>query len=149
MSANKGNTNKKVAGRPCAREGCRGTAQHGSIYCAPHNPNTVKSGGAPTGNHNAFKHGLYSRFLTQQEQELIEAAGDEGLEQEIRVARINLARAVASGDTDKTNRALAVVKSLIAEHRKATGDQAAGITQAVATILEELGIGGDNPVGLN
>jgi hypothetical protein len=41
----------------------------GSIFCHGHNPQSVKSGGAPEGNKNAVRNGLYSKYLSAEEQE--------------------------------------------------------------------------------
>ncbi len=124
----------------------------GSSYCHGHNKLAIKSGGAPAGNKNAARPGsLYSKYLSTEEQELIELVGcDDGLEEEIKLARVAVSRLLAEGEMEAVGKALLVVSRLIAEHRKATGDQATGIVSALTTILSELGLGeGGLATGLN
>ncbi len=55
-------------------------------------------GGQP-GNHNAIKHGFYSRELNKEEmQDFNIAAGMEGIEEEIALLRYKIKRAVTSGE---------------------------------------------------
>lgn len=136
--------------RACAHSDCKAAAQSNSIYCHAHNPASVKSGGAPAGNKNAAKPGsLYSKFLKLEEIELFEAAGETSLEQELKLARLQVARLLETGNAEGVGKALLVVAKLVAEHRKATGDQAAGIVGALTTILEEFGLGDGLTAGLN
>lgn len=66
--------------------------------------------GAPVGNRNAVKHGLYSRFMEEEESELYsEVLGQtQILEQELAYARVRLARATAmDADLRKLDRLIA------------------------------------------
>lgn len=136
--------------RACATADCKAAAMAGSIYCHAHNPASVKLGGAPAGNRNAAKPGsLYSKVLKQEEIELFEAAGETSLEGELKLARLQVARLLEAGNAEGVNKALLVVAKLVGEHRKATGDQAAGIVGALTAILEEFGLGDGLSAGLN
>jgi hypothetical protein len=53
-----------------------------------------KSPGAPKGNQNARKHGIYSDALTPEEGELFEEIKSDQLEQELKIAKIQLRRAL-------------------------------------------------------
>jgi hypothetical protein len=67
----------------------------GSIFCHGHNPQSVKSGGAPEGNKNAVRNGLYSKYLSAEEQEQLALVGDiPGLDGEIEAARVDVMRAL-------------------------------------------------------
>ena len=128
--------------RACGQQGCKAAAMAGSIYCHAHNSASVKIGGAPVGNRNAAKPGsLYSKFLKTEEIELFEAAGETSLEGELKLARLQVVRLLEAGNAEAVGKGLLVVAKLVAEHRKATGDQAAGIVGALSTILEEFGLG--------
>lgn len=124
--------------------GCGGRAHKGSIFCFPHDPGAIKSGGAPSGNLNAATPGsLYSKFLTQDELlQLAKSGGIKGIEDEIQAAQVVVMRLLADGDNENIIRALALVGRLKSQARRDGGDQAAGIVEAVTTILDELGIGG-------
>jgi hypothetical protein len=55
--------------------------------------------GAPKGNHNAVKHGFYSRALNKNEQlEFDLAAGVQGFDEEIALLRFEIKKAVVTGD---------------------------------------------------
>lgn len=127
----------------CLRDGCKALPMAGSSFCHAHNPSSVKSGGAPTGNQNARTHGLYSRYLTDEERALLSATENEasaGLDEEIAMLRIQISRALAAG-ADPTKSILAVGR-LKQIQRQLEGEGATGIVEAVNQILSELGLGG-------
>src|SRR5512140_3350963 len=58
-------------------------------------------GGAPQGNQNARKHGLYSKVLTPEEQAALpEATALDGLDREIAIVRIKIGGILASDPTN-------------------------------------------------
>ena len=143
-------TKKSVS---CAKAGCKGKPHKNSIFCYPHDPGVIKSGGAPAGNLNAASPGsLYSKFLTEDERrELLRTGEIKGIEDEIAAAQVVVMRLLAVGDNETAIRALALVGRLKAQARREGGDAASGIIEAVTTIMEELGIGGPGELspGLN
>ena len=86
---------------------------------------------------------LYSRSVAEEERSLYEAAGGTGLDHEVRLARLEVARLLEKGDHVGVGRALLVVAKLVGEHRKATGDQAGGIIAGLTQILNEFGLGAE------
>jgi hypothetical protein len=128
----------------CAVSGCHGRAHKGSIFCFPHDPGVIKTGGAPAGNLNAATPGtLYSKFLTDDERMQFARTGEiKGIDAEIQAARVLVMRLLAENDHENAIRAIALVARLEAQTRRENGGQATGIIEAVNTILEELNIGG-------
>jgi hypothetical protein len=60
---------------------------------------STKHRGGQQGNHNAVKHGYYSRELNKEERlDFNLAAGMQGIEQEIALLRFKIKKAVTSGD---------------------------------------------------
>lgn len=142
---------KKTAS--CAKADCKGKAHKGSIFCFPHDPGAVKSGGAPAGNLNAASPGsLYSKFLTEEEQLTVNRGGEiRGIDDEIAAAQVIVMRLLQEGDNETAIRAIQLVARLKTQARRESGDQASGIIEAATAILEELGIGGPGELspGLN
>jgi hypothetical protein len=58
--------------RKCSRPGCKAWAMHGKDYCSAHRPGGIPGAGAPRGNVNALKHGLYARSLADKIQEYVD-----------------------------------------------------------------------------
>ena len=117
----------------------------GSIFCHGHNPQSIKSGGAPEGNKNAVRNGLYSKYLSADEQEALALVGEApGLDGEIEAARVAVLRALrdAGGKPGEVGRAALVVGRLLQIQRQLQGDQAAGLISSITQVLTELGLGG-------
>jgi uncharacterized protein YjcR len=112
----------------------------GSAYCHSHNSKAVKSGGAPRGNKNAATPGsLYSKYLTPEENLMLQFNPDHpDLDNEIAIARVALARALEQKKSEDVSRALMVVARLIDMQRKFKGEKAAGISQALEKLLDEI-----------
>jgi hypothetical protein len=73
-------------GQPCKRD-----ALADGTVCASH----AGRCGAPFGNRNALRHGLYSRLLTPEEQfDLLTASAADGLDDEIGMTRLLILRAL-------------------------------------------------------
>jgi hypothetical protein len=69
----------------------------GSIFCHGHNPQSIKSGGAPEGNKNAVRNGLYSKYLSADEQEALALVGEAPrLDGEIEATRMAFAKLYAA-----------------------------------------------------
>lgn len=86
---------------------------------------------------------LYSRYVPGEVQALYDAAGEVSLEEELRVARLTVARLLEAGNHEGVGKALLIVAKLVAEQRKTSGDQASGIVAGLTQILNEFGLGGD------
>src|SRR5690606_5932128 len=83
----------KTTGKPCGRRGKHGCPKCG--VCRSHGCNCKNPGGAPKGNQNARRHGLYSEVLTEDLRPHLEAALAELPEETGALgAEIALARAV-------------------------------------------------------
>ena len=90
---------------------------------------------------------LYSRYVPEEAQAMYEAAGGVSLENELRLARLTVARLLEEGNTEAVGKALLVVAKLVAEQRKTSGDQAGGIIAGLTQILNEFGLGDGEPEG--
>ena len=108
-----------------------------------------KKRGAPKGNQNAAKHGFYSRVLDEAEKLDFEAAsGVEGIDQEIALLRVEIKRAISSGD-DKILRILVqatnALERLIRTRYKITAQQRSGLREAITTVLRDVAL----PLGIS
>lgn len=84
---------------------------------------------------------LYSRYVPEEAQTLYKAAGGVSLENELRLARLTVAKLLEEGNNEGVGKALLVVAKLVAEQRKTSGDQAGGIIAGLTQILNEFGLG--------
>ena len=84
---------------------------------------------------------LYSRFVPEEARAMYEQAGGTSLENEVRLARLTVARLLEQGNHEAVSRALLVVARLVNEQRKANGDQASGIIAGLTQVLNEFGLG--------
>ena len=131
--------------RSCQQAGCRAMVVGGTKFCPAHTKP------ASSASESASKANLYSKLMTREELEMLEKVGETGLEGDIWIARLVVVRLFEQGDMEAVGRMLYVVRALVAEHRKETGDQAAGIVNGIQKILDEFGLteeGGLTP-GLN
>lgn len=98
-----------------------GPGVEGSQAASPGQPvETAKRGrGAPPGNHNALKHGLYARSLTPEEREVLGFAQDaKGLENEIVVLRVKIDSLLANplANADLLLRAFTALTRMVRTH---------------------------------
>lgn len=96
-------------------------AVDGSPVASPgQSPDLPKRGrGAPPGNHNALKHGLYARSLTPEEREVLGFAQDaKGLENEIVVLRVKIDSLLANplANADLLLRAFTTLNRMVRTH---------------------------------
>ncbi len=73
--------------RKCSRPGCKAWAMRGKDYCSAHRPGGIPGAGAPRGNVNALKHGLYARKLAEKIQEYIDLPDDQTIDTELALIR--------------------------------------------------------------
>ena len=80
-----------------------------------------KKRGAPYGNQNARKHGLYSKFLTQERIEKLNQTGDiKDLSQEIDIVRLKLDSLLSDpqASTNEVLKTVSILSKLIATQRR-------------------------------
>jgi hypothetical protein len=73
--------------RKCSHPGCKAWAMHGKDYCSAHRPGGAPGAGAPRGNVNALKHGLYAHKLAQKIQEYVDLPDDQTIDTELALIR--------------------------------------------------------------
>ena len=99
--------------------------------------------GAPNGNHNARKHGFYSRALTEAEKiELEEAGYVEGIDQEIALLRIKL-RELVENEPDRIDlhfEAANTIARLVKTRYQITKEQKRSLKEAIAKVLTEVAV---------
>ena len=100
-------------------------AVDGSPVASPgQSPGLPKRGrGAPLGNQNALKHGLYSRSLTPEQREFLGLAEDaRHLEQELPLLRVKILSLLSDPQTDKNQelflRAMGLLGRLVRIHHR-------------------------------
>ncbi len=108
---------------------------------------TKRKRGAPPGNQNARKHGFYSKVLDEAEQlDLEEAAGIEGLDNEIAILRVKL-RQLLEHHPDRIDLQLSAASTLARLMRtryNITPEQKKDLKQAITTILRDVAL----PLGI-
>jgi hypothetical protein len=107
----------------------------------------AKKRGAPPGNQNARKHGLYSRALTEAQKLTLERVYDvEGLDDEIALLRIRLLGLVeeAPGRLDLQLQVTRAIDRLIRTRYEVSKEQKRSLKEAMQKVLTEVGI----PLGL-
>ncbi len=122
----------------------------GRELCRSHEPSLPRNGGAPKGNRNALRHGLYQRWFNPEErQALEEMAGLQGLSGEIAVLRVALARLLSDdqGGISAADRLVLVARGVdslsraLRAQRVLDGDRANGLLDGLEAVLAELGLG--------
>jgi len=133
---------------------CRAWAMPGSDRCRSHRDDELgaRGAGAPPGNQNARKHGAYSAYMTEEDFMALALAGLENgatLEDEIAIVRVAIRRlAKALNDPQQQGELIkncagifagaGRVAQMLRTQHAISGNAAAGITGAIATILDEL-----------
>lgn len=103
---------KRGNGEPCKRHAVPGSSRcklHGGKSTGPKNP------ARPIGNSRATKHGIYSKFLTDEERADFEAAELDQIDDELRLTKVLLGRVLAAqseGHDLLADRYLARIESL-------------------------------------
>ena len=103
--------------------------------------------GAPTGNHNARKHDIYSKVLDEVEQLDFElASGVEGIDDEIALLRVKI-KAILASDPENIKlimQATDALARLIRTRYKITRDQKKGLKEAIGNVLKDVAL----PLGI-
>ena len=116
---------------------CRRSAKAGSDFCGLHD-GRGKAPGAPLGNQNAFKHGLYSELFTPDEFEALARFGAaEGLADEIALLRAKIYSAVKKGgaELDAIGRACGRLTQMLKAQRLLTGKSANEFERTLDEVL--------------
>lgn len=133
--------------RRCSVEGCRAWAMRGSELCAAHAGRA--RGGAPVGNVNRLKHGLYSKHYSDEELALMLSPADD-LQDEIALCRVLTGRllgALTSDDLDgdalvkmsgMALRAANVTARLLRANQVISGDAQDDLAGSIGAVLDQL-----------
>jgi hypothetical protein len=136
-----------VERRRCEVAGCKGYAVQGASSCRKHQKVSKETEGATGEKENSLL-AQYAKFLTAEELALAMASPDyPGLSAEIDLARVEVLRALQEGDSKAVGQSLVIVMRLMEAQRRLTGDQAAGIVEAVTQIINELTPNGSKDEG--
>ena len=137
--------------RRCEFKGCKAWARRGMVFCVAHpdgRPRRV--GGAPKGNQNARKHGVYATYvpIAQARQALELPPGD--LRLEIALVRQALAQALAADLPPAplitaVCRATSALVRMLKANKQLSVDAAGELDTAVDQYLREIGLGGGVP----
>ena len=143
--------------RPClattaSGKPCRNWARADSDYCRAHSPDAPPTlAGAPLGNANSRIHGLYAKFMTEDDLASLAIVGvDATLDDEIAFTRVvirRLAEMIDAASTideavrisDGLLRGTGQVAALLKTKRALSGKAADGIAGAIGVALDELG----------
>jgi hypothetical protein len=107
-----------------------------SQRCASHSGRC----GAPPGNRNALRHGLYSRALTPEEKlDLIAARAVEGVDEEIAVTRLMILRGLRQQDApaEAYARLVEALCRQVRLQRQLNGKSADNFAAALAALFDE------------
>ena len=111
--------------------------------------NTKRKRGAPKGNLNALKHGFYSKVFDAAEQfDFNNAAGIEGIDEEIALLRLEIKKAISGGDDRNLNllvKATTALEKLIRTHYQITAAQRKGLKEAIGNVIKDILV----PLGVN
>ena len=140
------NEKQRCEGITRAGAQCKRRAAPQSDFCRQHD-GSGQAGGAPPGNVNARKHGLYADLFADDELEALARFGAaEGLADEIALLRSRIYRAVKEGgaELDAIGRACGRLTQMLKAQRVLTGEAASEFERAMAEVLdglvEELGL---------
>ena len=132
----------------CVHEGCKAYRQKGSIYCYSHNPANLRTGGAPSGNQNARRHGLYAHYFTEQEMAFLDEAAEGGegggkLEHDIDLLSLVIGQLYREGKFVDASLVVTRKGRLLEVAKKLAADGADDLAKELEKILEEV----NNPIG--
>ena len=131
----------------CVIDGCRAWSMRGSDLCASHAGRA--RGGAPVGNVNRLRHGLYSKHYSDEELALMLSPADD-LQDEIALCRVLTGRMLAvlgSKDLDAVAlvklsgmalRAANVTARLLRANQVISGDAQDDLAGSIGAVLDQL-----------
>ena len=108
-----------------------------------------KKKGAPKGNRNAAKNSFYSKIFDEAEKvDLTDAAGIEGIDEEIALLRMEIKKAITGGDERNLLllvKAAAALDKLIRTRYQITSSQRHGLKEAIDNVINNVLV----PLGVN
>ncbi len=134
--------------RQCGYEGCRAWARPETAWCVAHPEGQRRhAGGAPKGNQNRRKHGLYARYVAIEELERALDLPPGDLRLEIAVTRAVLDEVMGSDlSSAELLRALEIgtasLTRLLRTNKHLDDGKHATFRDAVGRALQDLGLGG-------
>lgn len=108
-----------------------------------------KRGGAPKGNTNSLKHGFYTKdWETLAKTEFKNAAGIEGIDEEIALLRVELKKSISGCDERNLLllvKAAAALDKLVRTRYQITSSHHKGLTEAIRNVVTDFLV----PMGVN
>ncbi|MGD1119359.1 MAG: hypothetical protein ABR886_07720 [Dehalococcoidales bacterium] len=108
-----------------------------------------KKRGAPKGNRNAAKHDFYLKVLDETERyDFSNAAGIEGIDEEIALLRLEIKKAISGGDERNLLllvKAAGALEKLIRTRYQITSSQRKGLKEAINNVIKDILV----PLGVN
>ncbi len=105
--------------------------------------------GAPEGNRNSLKHGFYARVFDEADKlDFTDAAGIEGIDEEIALLRHEIKKAISGGDSRNLLlliKAAGALEKLVRTRYQITAAQRSRLKQAMQNVVDEILI----PLGIN
>jgi hypothetical protein len=103
---------------------------------------TARKPGAPKGNRNSLKHGFYSKVYREAERpDFIDAAGIEGIDEEIALLRLEIKKAISGGDERNLLlliKAAGALEKLIRTRFQIASSQRTGLKEGIGNIIREV-----------
>ncbi len=100
-------------------------------------------GGAPRGNHNARKHGFYSRTLNETQKEQLEEAREvEGIDDEIAIMRVKLLNLITDNPDRvdlQTTAANSIARLVAIRHNLMKNNNKNDLQKAIDKVFNEIG----------
>jgi hypothetical protein len=110
---------------------------------------TKRKRGGQKGNRNSIKHGFYSKVFDEAERfDFHNAAGIEGIDQEIALLRLEIKKAISGGDERNLLllvKAASALDKLIRTRYQITVAQRKGLKEAIGIVIKDILV----PLGVN
>ena len=105
--------------------------------------------GGQKGNRNSEKHGFYSKVFDEAERfDFNDAAGLDGIDEEIALLRLEIKKAISGGDERNLLllvKAASALEKLIRTRYQITAAQRQGLKQAIENVIKDIFV----PLGIN
>jgi len=110
---------------------------------------TKRKRGGQKGNRNSIKHGFYSKVFDEAERfDFQNAAGIEGIDEEIALLRLEIKKAISGGDDRNLLllvKAASALDKLIRTRYQITAAQRKGLKEAIGIVIKDILV----PLGVN
>ena len=105
--------------------------------------------GGQKGNRNSIKHGFYAKVFDEAERfDFNDAAGIEGIDEEIALLRLEIKKAISGGDDRNLLllvKAASALEKLIRTRYQITASQRKGLKEAIGNVIQDILV----PLGVN